>query len=140
MAIDNTSQEQPLIEFKTSGALVDIRLNRTGKHNAFSDEVTRALEPALRELDYESELLVAVVGGNGQAFSSGADVQQRQLRTREEFIRPGRPKWYGAKASEIFTRAVNWKLVVAAMHGYAIAIGLGVMLNRDLVLAKRGTT
>jgi enoyl-CoA hydratase/carnithine racemase len=36
----------------------------------------------LRRLDLDPEAQVAVICGNGRAFSSGADVHQRQLRKR----------------------------------------------------------
>ena len=44
---------------------------------------------ALRRFDLDSEAQVAVICGNGRAFSSGAGVHQRQLRKREEFLEHG---------------------------------------------------
>jgi len=137
--MDIALNDTTLIEFDPKGHVVDIRLNRPDKLNAFSDDLARALIAGLREFDYQEELRVAVLSGNGRAFSSGADVIQRQSRTREEFLRLGGPEGYGAKAAEIFTRAVNWKPVVAAVHNYAIGMGLGVALSADLVVMEEGT-
>lgn len=139
MNTDFDLYDPSLIEFEPNGQIVDIRLNRPDKLNAFSDDLARTLISALREFDYREELLVAVLSGNGRAFSSGADVVQRQSRTREQFLRLGGPEGYGAKASEIFTRGVNWKPVVAAVHEYAIGMGLGIALSCDLVVVEEGT-
>jgi enoyl-CoA hydratase/carnithine racemase len=82
---------------------------------------------------------VAILHGNGRAFSTGADVQQRQLRPREELIRLGGPQAHGAKAGELFIHAVNWKPVISAVHGYVLGLAMGLMLDADLVVAERGT-
>jgi enoyl-CoA hydratase/carnithine racemase len=137
--MDIALHETDLIEFEPNGHVVDIRLNRPDRLNAFSDDLARALIAGLREFDYQDELRVAVLSGNGRAFSSGADVIQRQSRTRDEFVRLGGPEGYGAKAAEIFTRSVNWKPVIAAVHSYAIGMGLGVALSADLCIMEEGT-
>ena len=49
--------------------------------------LARGLGDALRRFDADPEAYVAILCGSGRAFSSGADVQQRQLRSREEFQR-----------------------------------------------------
>src|SRR5690606_33370783 len=36
------------------------------------------------------------------------------------------------------TRSVNWKPVIGAPHGYAIGMGLGLILECDLVVAEAG--
>ena len=56
------------------------------------DELVRHLADALRHFDLDPETQVAVICGNGRAFSSGADVHQRQLRRREEFLEHGGPQ------------------------------------------------
>jgi len=68
-------------------------------------------------------------GGNGRAFSSGADVHQRQLRKREEFLEHGGPQGWGANSGDLLTRSVNWKPVIAAPHGYAMGLALGIVLD-----------
>ncbi len=128
-----------LVRYDRDGPVALLTLNRPDKLNAFSDELVIALVQALRRFDADDAALVAVLHGEGRAFSSGADVQQRQLRTREELLALGGPEGWGAKGSDVFTRSVNWKPVVAAVHGYAIGMGLGVALSTDLVVAEEGT-
>ena len=128
-----------LVEYALDGPVAAIRLNRPERLNAFSDELVLALVDALRRFDTDAGALVAVLAGNGRAFSSGADVRQRQLRTRDELLRLGGPEGQGARAADVFTHAVHWKPVVAAVHGYAIGMGLGMVLAADLVVAEEGT-
>ncbi|HJU10667.1 MAG TPA: enoyl-CoA hydratase/isomerase family protein, partial [Candidatus Binataceae bacterium] len=119
--------------------IATIAFNRPGKLNAFDDNQVRRLGEALRRFDADPDADVAILCGRGRAFSSGADVQQRQLRTREEFERLGGPQAHDANAADLLTRAVNWKPVIAAAHGYAIGLGLGLLLECDLIVAEQGT-
>jgi hypothetical protein len=83
----------------------------------------------VRRFDLDPEAQVAVICGNGRAFSSGADVHQRQLRRREEFEQHGGPQGWGAHSGDLLTRSVNWKPVIAAPHGYAMGLALGIGSN-----------
>lgn len=132
------TDDENLVLYRREGPLAYLTLNRPSKLNAFSDELVIALVNALRRFDADDDALVAVLSGQGRAFSSGADVQQRQMRTPQELRRLGGPEGWGARGADIFTHAVNWKPVVCAAHGYAIGMGLGVMLSTDLVVAEAG--
>ena len=87
----------------------------------------------------DADAHVAVICGRGRAFSTGADVHQRQLRQREEFERLGGPQGAGANAAALLTHAVNWKPVIAAAHGYVMGLALGIVLECDLIVAEEGT-
>jgi enoyl-CoA hydratase/carnithine racemase len=128
-----------LVEYARQGNIVTLSLNRPEKLNAFSDELVVALGEALRRFDADAEAHVAIIRGNGRAFSTGADVQQRQLRSREEFERLGGPQGHGANAGDLLTHAVNWKPVIAAAHGYVLGLAVGIALECDLVVAEAGT-
>ena len=81
-----------LVEYACKDQVATLTLNRPQRLNAFSDELVRHLADALRRFDLDPEAQVAVICGNGRAFSSGADVHQRQLRKREEFLEHGGPQ------------------------------------------------
>ncbi|MFN0027604.1 MAG: enoyl-CoA hydratase/isomerase family protein [Acidimicrobiales bacterium] len=135
-----TDATPELVTYEREGAIVILRLNRPDKLNAFSDELVIALRDAFRRFDADAAAHVAVLCGNGRAFSTGADVQQRQLRSREEFIALGGPQGHGAKAGELFLDSVNWKPVITAVHGYVMGLATGIMLDSDLVVAEAGTS
>jgi enoyl-CoA hydratase/carnithine racemase len=128
-----------LVEYRCRERIATLTLNRPAKLNAFNDELVRQLADALRRFDLDAEAEVAVLCGRGRAFSSGADVHQRQLRRREEFEALGGPQGWGANSADLFNRAVNWKPVIAAPHGYAMGLALGIVLESDLIVAEAGT-
>jgi enoyl-CoA hydratase/carnithine racemase len=128
-----------LVEYACADHVATLTLNRPEKLNAFSDELVVALNEALRRFDADPEAHVAIVHGTGRAFSSGADVRQRQLRPREEFERLGGPQGFGAHSGDLLTKSVNWKPVIAAPHGYVLGLAVGIVLESDLIVAEAGT-
>ncbi len=128
-----------LVNYERDGQIVTLTLNRPDKLNAFSDELVGALGEELHRFDMDDEAHVAILCGTGRAFSSGADVRQRQLRSREEFLRLGGPQGRGTHSSDLLTKAVNWKPVIAAPHGYVLGLSVGIVLECDLVVAEEGT-
>src|ERR1700739_1927816 len=130
---------ETLVHYDCKDQIATLTLNRPDRLNAFSDELVRHLMDALRRFDLDREAQVAIICGKGRAFSSGADVHQRQLRRREEFEELGGPQGWGANSVDLFTRSVNWKPVIAAPHGYAMGLALGIVLESDLIVAEAGT-
>jgi enoyl-CoA hydratase/carnithine racemase len=138
MTTTESTQTYETILVETSGPLCYITLNRPDKLNAANDTMVEELDDAFFEFDADERLQVAILRGAGRAFCSGADVRQRQLRTREELRRLGGPAGRGAKG-EGLSEAVNWKPVIAAVHGYALGLGYSLTQKADLVVAAEGT-
>lgn len=132
------TQHSELVKYDRQGPIVHLLLNRPEKLNAFTDDMVRQLNDALRRFDGDPDALIAVISGAGRAFSSGADVGQRQNRSVEEFELLGGPEGWGAKAADLFTSSAHWKPVISAVHGYAIGMGLGIALSADLLVAEEG--
>ncbi len=133
------TQDDSLVEYACSEHIATITLNRPDKLNAVNDDMVRRIASALQRFDIDPEARVAILCGRGRAFSSGADVHQRQLRSREEFERHGGAQAQDASSHDLFLRAVNWKPVVAAAHGYVLGLALGIVLESDLIVAEEGT-
>ncbi len=68
------------VRYTCEEQIATITLNRPNKLNAFDDDQVRLLGDTLRRFDGDEDAQVAVITGVGRAFSSGADVHQRQLR------------------------------------------------------------
>lgn len=139
MAIDRRAA--PVFEtvlYETKGPICYITLNRPAKLNAASDQLVEEVNDALFEFDADPDLQVAIVSGAGRAFCSGADVRQRQLRTPEEMRRLGGPAGRRSRDNGL-AETVNWKPVVAAVHGYALGLGYSLSQSCDLVVAAEGT-
>lgn len=136
--MDETDERQ-YVDYACKDHIATIAMNRPEKLNAVSDEVARQLIAAMRRFDADPEAHVAILCGRGRAFCSGADVMQRQLRSREEFERLGGPQGHGANSGDLLTESVNYKPVIAAVHGYVLGLGTGMMLDCDLIVAEEGT-
>jgi len=128
-----------LVRYECRDRVATITFNRPQKLNAFNDAMVMRLSQVLHEFDVDENADVAVLRGEGRAFSSGADVHQRQLRSDAEFKKHGGPQGWGANASDLFVKAVNWKPVIAAPHGFAVGLGLGIVLESELNVAEAGT-
>jgi len=133
------TEERSYVDYVCKDHIATIAMNRPEKLNAVSDEVVRQLIAAFRRFDADPDAYVAILCGRGRAFCSGADVHQRQLRSREEFERLGGPQGHGANSGDLLTQSVNWKPVIAAVHGYVLGLGLGMVLDCDLIVAEEGT-
>jgi enoyl-CoA hydratase/carnithine racemase len=126
------------IIYEPKGHVCLITLNRPQILNAVSDELAEELNDALFEFDADPDLWVGILSGAGRAFCSGADVRQRQMRPREELVRLGGPVGRRARGAGL-SETVNWKPVIAAVHGYALGAGYALMQACDIAVAAEGT-
>jgi enoyl-CoA hydratase/carnithine racemase len=141
MAMVTSRESGPKFEtvlFETKGPIAYITLNRPEKLNAASDQLVEDVNDALFEFDADPALHVAIIAGAGRAFCSGADVRQRQLRSPEEMRRLGGPAGRRSRDNGL-ADTVNWKPVIAAVHGYALGLGYSLAQSCDLVVAAEGT-
>ncbi|MBM3572959.1 MAG: enoyl-CoA hydratase/isomerase family protein [Alphaproteobacteria bacterium] len=132
-------EERQYVEYEVKDHIATIAMSRPEKLNAVSDEMVRQLVTAMRAFDADPDAWVAILCGRGRAFCSGADVHQRQLRSRDELERLGGPQGHGANANDLLMQSVNFKPVIACVHGYVLGLGLGMVLDCDLIVAEAGT-
>jgi enoyl-CoA hydratase/carnithine racemase len=101
------AEQGELVCYEADGGIVTISLNKPEKLNAFDAQLILALKAVLRRFDEDSSALVAILAGNGRAFSTGADVRARQARSREEFERLGGPQEPEANSADLLNRSVK---------------------------------
>jgi enoyl-CoA hydratase/carnithine racemase len=128
-----------LVKYSREGRVARITLNRPEKLNAFNDDLVRALKEALYRFDDDEQAFVAILDGEGRAFSSGADVRERQLRSREELRRLGGPEGRGAGGHGNLYESVNWKPIIASVHGYALGMAVGLVFECDISVVAEDT-
>ena len=119
-----------------SDGLRTITLNRPERLNAINPELLAELETALEGANADPETKVIVLRGAGRAFCAGDDLKEfdRQVGTEAE------TRAY-VEAIQDITRAMVFgdKMVVGAIHGWAVGGGLEWMINCDLAVLAEGT-
>jgi enoyl-CoA hydratase/carnithine racemase len=130
---------EDLVRYERRDKIAFLTLNRPDKLNAFSDAAVAALRRRLTQFDQDDDAWVAVLHGAGRAFSSGADVHERQLRDRAELRSMASTSGRAPTHDLLYQGFVNWKPIIAAPHGYAYGLGLGLALRCELVVADAGT-
>lgn len=134
MAADETD----LVVYACEDRIATLTLNRPDKLNAFSSALLGALQAALERFDKDPQADVAILCGAGRAFSSGADVQESQMRSREELRHARDPMAPGTPVGDFLANSAHCKPVIAAVHRYALGLALGLVLKCDLIVAEAG--
>lgn len=111
-----------------------ITLNRPKVMNTFSTEMAKEVNQALIELDNDPNIRVVVVKGAGRAFCVGIDVSDFFGKTQQEYR-----KWVGLMVQMSHVIGKMKKPVIAAVHGFAVANGAGLLAACDLAIAAKGT-
>jgi enoyl-CoA hydratase len=122
-----SEDEQAVLTERRDGVLL-ITLNRPDARNAVNGALAQGVADALDALDADDELRIGVLTGAGKGFSAGMDLKA--------FVAGERPHVEGRGSAGI-VQGLPDKPLVAAVEGYAIALGLEIVLSCDLVAAAR---
>lgn len=120
--------EEVLVE--ADGPIRIIRLNRPEQLNAANHELHAGLAALFPQLDADDGARVAVLTGNGRAFSAGGDFDyldelSRDVAVREATLAHGR---------RIVTGMVACRVpIVAAVNGPAVGLGCSLVALSDIV-------
>ena len=114
--------------------LLEIVMSTPGKLNAAGHEMHRDLANVWLAIDKDPDTRVAIVRGEGRAFSSGGDLDlvrdmAEDFEVRIRVLREARDLVYNVLNCS--------KPVVSAMHGAAVGAGLVVGLLADVSIAAK---
>jgi len=113
-----------LVKYNTENRIGYITLNRAEKRNALNSEMVTELKNAFKQAEEDNNCKVIVLKAEGKVFCAGADLaylQQLQNNTYEENLADS------THLMELFSQIYNSpKVVIAQVHGHAIAGGCGL--------------
>lgn len=120
-----------LVEYYTADRIATITLNRPEKRNALNGAMVIALKEAFVRAANDERAKVVILKGNGKVFCAGADLeylQELQRNTYDENLEDSN------NLKDLFlTIYRNPKVVIAQVHGHAIAGGCGLATVCDFV-------
>ncbi|MCH2172944.1 enoyl-CoA hydratase-related protein [Myxococcota bacterium] len=126
---------QPLLFDLDDDGVATLTLNRPDKLNAFDAGIAEALAEAYRRCDEDDAVRAVVLTGAGRAFCAGADMTDAAATF--DLSRTGGRK-FSAAAMEFPAFRVR-KLVIAAVNGHAIGLGLTLAMQCDVrIFAREG--
>lgn len=125
------------LELVRDGAVLNVRLNRPDKRNAFNGAVVDELKACFTAVDDDEAARIVLLSGNGKSFSAGADL----IWMTEQAGLPEAENAASAKhMAEMFLSIARCaKPVVARIHGHALGGGSGLTAAADVAIATETT-
>ncbi len=125
------------VEVSVAEGVMTIALNRPAKRNALSAAMIQALVEALVDAELNSEVRVVALRGRGPDFCAGADLAELLASVNQSTSDNERD---ALGLGEVFLAMRRLpKVVVALVHGRALAGGAGLATAADLVLAAQSS-
>jgi enoyl-CoA hydratase len=118
------------LQVEADGPIRIVRLNRPAQLNATNHTLHRALADLFPQLDADPGARVAVITGNGKAFSAGGDYTHLEALSQDAGLR----ELTLADGRRIVTGMVACRLpIVAAVNGPAVGLGCSIVALSDVV-------
>ncbi len=115
------------------GAAAVIRINRPARRNSLSVATLSKLEAAFAALAAREEVTAVVFTGAGDAFASGADINELRALT------PDAARDFAERGQRLFRQIAGARqLTVAAVNGYCMGGGLDLALSCRVRVASFG--
>ena len=118
------------VEFEVREKVAYITMNRPEKLNAIDVQMRDELWKALHEVNENPDIWMAVLTGNGRAFSVGHDLASMSGRSDALYDTEISTEDLYVYQSQIF------KPLIAAINGFCLAQGGGLALASDIRIAS----
>jgi enoyl-CoA hydratase/carnithine racemase len=115
---------------EADGPIRVVRLDRPDHLNATNHSLHRALADVFPRIDADADARVAVITGNGRAFSAGGDFDYLDELTKDADLR----RQSLDDGRRIVTGMVSCRVpIVAAVNGPAVGLGCSIVALSDIV-------
>lgn len=119
------------IFIEIENGIATLVFNRPNHLNAMNRQMMDEIIDAIKAINENEEVIVAVVRGEGRAFMAGADIKEYGAQTNEEFIS------FQEKGKQLYELIENAsKPWIAAVNGFALGGGFEIALSCDMILAS----
>jgi enoyl-CoA hydratase/carnithine racemase len=119
-----------VIRVESDGPVRIVRLTRPEQLNAVNDELHLGLARVFPQLSADTDARVAVITGEGRAFSAGGDFDLLDRMAKDRTLRRDTI----AEGREIVLNMIRCRLpVIAAVNGPAVGLGCSVIALSDVV-------
>ena len=121
------------IEFRRSGRILTVLLNRPEQRNAVNARLHHELSRVFTDVQRDPDSDIVVLTGNGSAFCAGGDIDWMQLSVDEpdEFEKTAR------EAKDIVYSQLDLeKPLICRLNGHATGLGASLALLCDIIIAS----
>ena len=130
---------ETVIYEKTENHVAVITMNRPEERNTFNSTMAAELYKVFMEADTDRNVRVVLLKGAGKAFSAGIDVNEMEGKSAQEYR-----EWIERMERPLVGISSMKKPVIAQVHGFAVANGMGLAAAADLAIgaedARMGLT
>jgi methylglutaconyl-CoA hydratase len=121
------------VEYHSKDQIGYITMNRPEKRNALSEEMVEQLRNAFTKAETDPSVKIVILKGNGEAFCSGADLKSLQDMQAFSYDQNHEDS---TNLKELFLQIYTLKkVVIASIHGHAVAGGCGLASICDFSFA-----
>ncbi len=123
------------LRFEVDDGVALITLHRPEALNALNAELVRALIEALHTVRSDDAIRVAILTGEGRAFSAGADLKERATGDNRGAGNNSPGEFFAADPPDAYATFNPGKPTIAAIGGFCLAGGLELALTCDVRIA-----
>ena len=127
-------KEEDTVAYTIENRIAWVKFNRPEKRNCMSPKLNRQMMRVLDELEFNDEVGVLVLSGEGSAWSAGMDLKEYFRETEAEGLRGTRKAQSEAYG---WWRRLRWyqKPTIAMVNGWCFGGGYGPLHACDLAFA-----
>jgi enoyl-CoA hydratase/carnithine racemase len=128
------------IQYEKKNGIAIATFNRPAVLNAFRQATLREFKSILDDVQADDTIRVVIITGNGRAFSAGIDL--KEMANSSSDVRTLKQEYDELHAIQDVTRRMVHlpKIIIAAVNGIAVGIGVETALASDIRLAADKAT